>query len=440
MNIRAYLHNRHIKWLIHQGEWLFYFTRYFSRQFLRQQGMQVAAFLAYTTLLSLVPLFAVTLTVLSGLPMFDRFNDAIQTFIFSNFVPNFGETIRDYLSTFSTKASQLTVTGLGVLFIIALMLMNTIDGTLNTIWHVHHRRNPVSRFLIYWAVITLGPLLLGIGLLSTSYLLSLPLLSDVGGGYGLKTHLLSWLPFLTSTVAFTLLYILIPNCFVMARHALIGGVTAAVLFELAKYGFGLYVSKVPSHEIYGAVAIIPIFLIWIYLSWIIVLLGAHITFCLSAFRIGQEKAGRREGDWDFIEVFRIIALLWQVQKEGRSLGFNAISRYGIRIPQYHFNEIMEHLQDARWVESNNQGAWLLSRDLDDVTVLDLHRIIPRPLPHSVPERSVDRELDGLYAVIRDYRARLDKSLAVPLSAVLRDGAGVRTAAAEADERIKGLPA
>lgn len=421
-----------IKWTRRQCEWLFYFTRYFFRQFVRQRGMQIAAFLAYTTLLSLVPLLTVMVTFLGGLPMFDRVNDAIQTFIFSNFVPNFGETIREYLSTFSSKASQLTITGLVALFVIALMLMNTIDGALNTIWHVHNRRGPVSRFLIYWAVLTLGPLLLGIGLLSTSYLLSLPLVSGVGGsGYDLKAHLLSWLPFLTTSVAFTLLYVLIPNCYVMGRHAILGGIAAAALFEIAKIGFGVYVRTVPTHEIYGALAVIPIFLIWIYLSWVIVLLGAHITFCLSAFRLGPEKAGRREMDWDFIEVFRIVVLLWRMQKEGRSLGFNVMRRHGIRIPQYHFNEIMELLQQASWVEMTSRGAWLLSRDLDDVSMLDLHRIIPRPLPYTVPERSVDRELDGLYAVLHDYRARLEDCLAVPLSEVV-SGAAVRTSAAGTD--------
>jgi membrane protein len=432
MIIRAILNNRYVKWVRRQFEWLFYFTRFSFRQFFRQRGIQIAAFLAYTTLLSLVPLLTVVVTFLGGLPMFDRFNDAIQTFIFSNFVPNFGDTIRDYLSTFSSKASQLTVTGLVALFVIAILLMNTIDGALNTIWHVHNRRSPVARFLIYWAVLTLGPLLLGIGLLSTSYLLSLPLISGVGGsGYDLKAHLLSWLPFLTTSVAFTLLYVLIPNCFVLGRHALLGGVTAAVLFELAKYGFGVYVRTVPTHEIYGALAVIPIFLIWIYLSWVIVLLGAHITFCLSAFRLAPEKAGRKEADWDFIEVFRIIVLLWRMQKEGRSLGFNIMRRHGFRIPQYHFNEIMELLQQANWVEKNSQGAWLLSRDMDDVTMLDLHHIIPRPLPLGIPDRSVDRDMEGLYAVLHDYRAHLDKSLSVPLSDVL-DGAvarppGVRTA-------------
>jgi membrane protein len=430
MKTRGYLNNHYIKWVWHRCEWLFYFTRYFFRQFFQQRGMQIAASLAYTTLLSLIPLLLVMITFLGGLPMFDRVNDAIQNFIFSNFVPNFGDAIRDYLGNLSTKASQLTITGMAVLFIIALMLMYTIDAALNTIWHVHKRRNPVARFLIYWAIITLGPLLLGVGLLSTSYLLSLPMISDVGSSYGLKAHLLSWVPFLTTSLAFTLLYILIPNCFVLRRHAVVGGVIAAILFELAKYGFGVYVSQVPTHEIYGALAVIPFFLIWIHLSWVIVLLGAHITFCLSAFRVGREKAGKKEEDWDFIEVFRIIALLWRLQKEGRSLGFNAIRKHGIRIPQYHFNEIMEVLQQARWVEYSSQDEWLLARDMDDVTILDLRRIIPRPLPLTIPDKPIIPELQGLYAVLREYLIKADTSLAVPLSGVLHGKPPMQAVVAE----------
>src|SRR5690606_1670964 len=124
--------------------------------------------------------------------------------------------------------------------------------------------NPVARFLVYWAILTMGPLLLGVGLFSTSYLFSLPLISGVDTTFGVKERLLSWLPFMTTSIAFTIIYILIPNCVVLRRHALVGGIAAAILFELAKYGFGIYVRTMPGYQtIYGALAVIPIFLIWI---------------------------------------------------------------------------------------------------------------------------------------------------------------------------------
>ncbi|MFT5350023.1 MAG: membrane protein, partial [Gammaproteobacteria bacterium] len=130
--------------------WLFYFSRFSVRQFYRQRGLQIASSLAYATLLALVPLVTVMFGFLSGLSVFENMGDAIQTFIFNNFAPAFGDSVRQYLNEFSQKASKLTTTGIIVLVAIALMLMATIDSALNTIWHVRRRRNPVARFLVYW--------------------------------------------------------------------------------------------------------------------------------------------------------------------------------------------------------------------------------------------------------------------------------------------------
>lgn len=168
--------------------WLFFFARFSVRQFYRQRGLQIASSLAYATLLSLVPLVTVMFGFLGGLPIFENMGDSIQSFIFQNFAPAFGDTVRGYLEEFASKASKLTGTGIIILVAIALMLMATIDSALNTIWHVRRRRNPVARFLVYWAIISLGPLLLGIGIVSTSYLLSTTVVSgvDVSLGIDLK--------------------------------------------------------------------------------------------------------------------------------------------------------------------------------------------------------------------------------------------------------------
>ncbi|MGY8815691.1 MAG: YihY family inner membrane protein [Gammaproteobacteria bacterium] len=199
------------------------FHSIFFRQFYQQRGLQIASSLAYATLLALVPLITVMFGFLGGLPLFENMGNTIQTYIFNNFVPAFGETVLTYLKGFSQKASQLTVTGLVMIFFIALMLMATIDNAFNSIWHIRNRRNPVARILVYWAILTMGPILLGVGMFSSSYLLSLPLISGVEASFGLKERLLTWLPFLTTSMAFTILYILIPNCFVLRRHALAGG-------------------------------------------------------------------------------------------------------------------------------------------------------------------------------------------------------------------------
>jgi membrane protein len=413
------------KQVLRVPEWYLYFTRFFFRQFYKQKGLQIASYLAYATLLALVPLLTVMFSFLGGLPVFENVGETIQTYIFNNFVPAFGETVLAYLTSFSRQASQLTVTGVALLFVIALMLMATIDNALNSIWHIRSQRNPVARFLVYWAILTMGPILLGVGMFSTSYILSLPAVSDVDASFGLKERLLSWLPFITTSIAFTILYILIPNCFVLRRHAMIGGIVAAVLFELAKYGFGFYVKAMTGFQtIYGALAVIPIFLIWIYTSWVVLLLGAHITYCLSAFRLDLEKRGIKDHEWSFNEVYQVIHLLWLAQKEGKSVSGVDVRKGGIKIPQHQVNEIMGCLQIGNWVHATGTGNWILSRDMDEVSILDLVKIIPKPIPMESRGSAAHLDQAKLDGIFERYREVLHANLEIPLSELLQQETSV----------------
>ena len=259
-------------------------TSYILRHFYLSNAMQVASSLAFTSLLSLVPLLTVMFGLFGEISVLQNFSTLIQNFIFANFVPEFGQTIEQYIYIFSMKASQLTISGSVFLVLIAMMLLATIDNSFNRIWKIKKKRNPIKRILIYFSLLIIGPLLIGIGLALTSYLLSIPVIADVDTTFNVKTHLLGWLPFLMTSIAFILLYILVPNCYVYKKYAVSAGVICAILFELAKYGFGIYVKEMSSYEnIYGALAILPLFLVWIYISWVIILFGAHITFCLSSF-------------------------------------------------------------------------------------------------------------------------------------------------------------
>ena len=259
-------------------------TSYILRHFYLSNAMQVASSLAFTSLLSLVPLLTVMFGLFGEISVLQNFSTLIQNFIFANFVPEFGQTIEQYIYIFSTKASQLTISGSVFLVLIAMMLLATIDNSFNRIWKIKKKRNPIKRILIYFSLLIMGPLLIGIGLALTSYLLSIPVIADVDTTFNVKTHLLGWLPFLMTSIAFILLYILVPNCYVYKKYAVSAGVICAILFELAKYGFGIYVKEMSGYEnIYGALAILPLFLVWIYISWLIILFGAHITFCLSSF-------------------------------------------------------------------------------------------------------------------------------------------------------------
>jgi DNA-binding IscR family transcriptional regulator len=152
---------------------------------------------------------------------------------------------------------------------------------------------------------------------------------------------------------------------------------------------------------------------------VVVLLGAHITFCLSAFRLSSEKLGRMSQDWSFEEVYQIIHLLWQAQKAGKSLSYTDMKRQGLTTPQHQINEIMGHLNAANWVHATGSGCWLLSRDMDETTLLDLHRIIPKPLTEDrlVVDPSV--QLIGLDNILSLYQRSQEENLTVPVSTLLK---------------------
>lgn len=378
-----------------------YFARFFGRQFNDTRGMQTASSLAYTTLLSIVPLLAVMFGLFGKIPLLQGVSTAIQEFMFANFVPQFGETLQGYLGKFSTNASSLTFSGSMILVLIALMLMATIENAFNRIWFVTRKRSPVSRLLVYWAVLTMGPLLIGIGMASTSYILSLPVLNELDSTLNLSARLISFLPFLTTSIAFSLIYILIPNCFVIKKNAFISGILAAVLFELAKYGFGIYVRTMTSYQnIYGAVAIIPLFLIWIYLSWIIVLFGAYMSFCLTSFRLQDEIENRSKGGWRFMDALRVLSYLYQAQRTGFTVSIPDLRRDALKLPHYQLTALLETLEHAGWVNQSSNGQWLLSRDMTETTLYDLHKVLPVRLP--VTDRELDRDM-----LSRKIKLRLD---------------------------------
>ncbi len=260
---------------------LWRFTLLVGWRFDEDRCMRVAGALSFTSVLALVPLTAVALAVLSVFPVFQSWMATIQDFIYSNFVPAFGEVVQKYMQQFTHKAGRLTAFGLLFLTITAILLMSTIEQAFNDIWRVKTARRPLHRFLIYWAILTLGPLLIGLSLSLTSALFSLPLFSGRGLFHGVRGVLLLSLPFFLELSAFLLLYSVVPNVAVKWRHALVGSVFAAVLFEIAQHSFGFFVYNLASYQtVYGAVAALPVFLLWIYLSWVVILLGAVVTASL----------------------------------------------------------------------------------------------------------------------------------------------------------------
>lgn len=240
-----------------------------------------AGYLAYVTLLSLVPLIAVGVAIFSAFPGFADTRIAIENFLFANFIPTSSDVIKEHITSFAGNANQMTAVGIGFLAAIALLLIRNVDATLNRIWRIKAKRPMMISFAVYWMVLSLGPLLLGASIGVTSYIVSLVSFADQGIP-GFSGFLLKLLPYLISMAGFIMLYTLVPNTRVPFRAAIPGALFAALLFELTKKGFALYISHFPSYEvIYGAVATIPILFVWVYLSWVVVLLGAEFTVCIS---------------------------------------------------------------------------------------------------------------------------------------------------------------
>lgn len=257
------------------------FARYLFNRLKHDRVNVSAGYLAYISLLSIVPLLTVLLSVLSSVSAFSNVGDIIQDFIITNFVPTAGEVVRQALSEFIANTGKMTAVGSGILFVAAIVLIANIDKNLNYIWRVKNKRRAVYSFSMYWMVLTLGPILAGTSIAISSYVVSLKILDydTITGVYNLA---LKWLPFLLSLFTFAGLYILVPNTKVHISHAMAGAFSAAVLFELSKKLFTLYITHFPSYQlIYGALAAIPILFIWVYLSWFIVLIGAEITATLG---------------------------------------------------------------------------------------------------------------------------------------------------------------
>jgi membrane protein len=237
-----------------------------------------ASSLTFTTLISLVPLLTVMLAVFSAFPMFASFQTALQKYFLQTLVPHdIANQVLGALTQFAAKAKGVGSVGLALLFLAALALMLTIDRTLNGIWRVRKPRPIAQRVLVYWAAATLGPLVLGVSLSLTSYAISASkgFVDVLPGGV---SFLLAALEFLLLALTLAGLFHYVPNTHVRWRHALAGGVAGAIGFEFAKKLLGWYLATVPTYSmVYGAFAFVPIFLIWIYIGWVSVLLGAVIA-------------------------------------------------------------------------------------------------------------------------------------------------------------------
>nr|WP_315197574.1 YihY family inner membrane protein [uncultured Aquabacterium sp.] len=308
-----------------------------------------ASSLTFTTTIALVPLFTVMLALFSAFPVFSRFRKVLEQQVLTGLVPEaIAKPVLLSLTKFAAKASQLGVLGLIGLGVAAMALMLTIDHTLNGIWRVRKARPIAHRVLVYWAALTLGPLLLGASLSVTSYVLSASrgLVNELPGGVGL---LLAAILFALQTAGFAALYKYVPNTFVRTEHAWGGAVFASLGLELAQKGLALYLTKVPIYStIYGAFAAVPIFLIWIYLSWLIVLAGAVVAAYTPSLMSQVKRWPDTPGVRFSLALAVLKALATMQHAERKGLSATGLA-HRLRTDPLQIEPLLELLQQLDWI-------------------------------------------------------------------------------------------
>lgn len=387
---------------------------------MQDQCSRAAASLAYTSVLALVPLFTVVFVTLSAFPAFQQWQETIENFIFQNFVPALGAQVRGYLVEFSSKAKGLQAFGIAILLVTVLSMMSTIDSTFNVIWRIKRKRPLMVRFLVYWAVLTLGPILIGTSILVTSYLVSLPLISDSVSSLGLQSTFLRALPVFATTAAFVMFFKLIPYRPVPFKHAVIGALTASCLFEITKRIFAFYVVNFPSQEaVYGAFATVPIFLLWIYLCWVIVLLGAEVTQCLTTYSAVSSRQRSSIYSNPIYTSFRVLVRLFLAQQAGHALSDKDLLQLEANLGYDAINTSLEVLDRAKWISRNDSFEWVLVRDLHRETVVELMQISPMIMQSSnVSDIRLDEADYRFLKALDDYSEWLRAEMALPLAEII----------------------
>ncbi len=254
--------------------------RFVVRRVIASHLTQVAGSLTFTMVLAMVPMLTIALAIFTAFPLFNTFRTSLEAYFIQSLMPKaISNNILGYLTQFATKATRLSAFGAVALMATSITMLATIDQVFNQIWRVRQKRSWFKRLLVYWALITLAPLLIGVSISVTSYLFAAT--SDVVGGIHVNKMLYTSASIILSTGAFALLYIIIPNRSIDWHDAAWGGLVAAILFEIAKRSFAEFVAHIPTYTVvYGALAVVPIFLIWIYLSWLITLFGAVLAASL----------------------------------------------------------------------------------------------------------------------------------------------------------------
>lgn len=366
------------------------FAWFVVRRFNEERVPQAAASMTFTTLLALVPVLTVMVAVASIFPVFDRWSDSFVSFVNQTIVPQGADMVFNYIDAFRDQANRLTAIGSVMLVVTSLMLIRTIDNAFNRIWRVNTQRPWMMQFLVYWALLTFGPLSLGVGI---SFMVGSVQDSVLSSGAQQWTDALKTAARLAfMTVLLWGLYRFVPNRFVPARQAFVGALITAFCLETARFLFTWYMGNFDGYRsIYGAFAAVPFFLLWLNLLWTLLLGGAVLTSSLSywqgeAFRRGFDSRGR------FDDMLKILLLLDAAQKEGRTLSVQEFRRH-INMGYDELGELLEKLARYGYIYSGRQG-WVLKTGADSIELSELFKLfVYRPLP--VERDHVNQAVDAV---------------------------------------------
>ena len=347
------------------------FARFLWRRFRDDRRFDAAASLSYTTAFALVPLAVVVLGVLSAFPVFQQWSAELVDYVFSHFVPSAARAIESRLGDLAGNITQLTTAGVIALVISLLVTLNSVESTFNRIWRVASARPQLSRYLVYWTVLTLGALLAAASLAASARFLALPLFDQPQWQW-----LASWgtgiTPILIELLVVMLVYRVVPHHTVKWRHAFAGALLAVALLEVVKTGLGMYLGSFDGYQrLYGALAAIPILMLWIYLAWIAILLGASLASSLAAFRY-QPVEMRLPAGHEMYALLRLIGRFQQARRGGNGLHTAQMLNLEPMLTDTLLQRFLSRLAAIGLVRRDERGEWLLARDLDDLSLGELY--------------------------------------------------------------------
>jgi membrane protein len=411
------------------------FSRYALARFNRDRCFGAAGALSYTTLVSLVPLGVIALSILSVFPPLAALREQLIAMLFADFVPAVGEQAAYWFGSFASSAGQTTAIGLIGISATGVLLLSTVEDQLNLLWRVSVPRPWVQRILAYWTLLTLGPLLVGSSLTLSTYF---DLVAQHAGlNQAQMADLATWksdfgrvLPFVLECSACTLVYCLIPNCAVRWRDGALGALIAATLIQLLKAGFSTYILTTSYQTVYGALAIVPIFLLWMYVSWMAVLLGAVIAANLPTWQIDERLGHLGAGGVQLGLALAVIAALARAQQRGETSRTAYLARE-LGIPTTALIEYLNRLAQARFVAPTQSGGWVLAWDPRNATLSDLYQALDLPLArgwavrqHAPWQRLVAPAMERIVAAENAaMQARLADLIATPVPQPIADAAG-----------------